>query len=97
MYGMDFRDSRVGLCGGDRVSTTDGGPGIFKTSDGGVTWVRKISQSANGVLWLDNTTAIAMVGVSIYRSTNEGETWSPISSQIFTGLDEMVACRMARS
>ena len=89
MYGMDFRDSLVGLCGG--------GPGIFKTSDGGVTWVRKFSQSANDVLWLDNTTAIAMVGVSIYRSTNEGETWSPISSQIFTGLDEMVACRMARS
>ena len=53
--------------------------------------MRKFSQSANGVLWLDNTTDIAMVGVSIYRSTNEGETWSPISSQIFTGLDEMVA------
>jgi photosystem II stability/assembly factor-like uncharacterized protein len=33
--------------------------------------------------------AIAIVGTSIYRSTNEGETWSLISSQIFTGLDEM--------
>jgi len=90
MYGMDFRDSLVGLCGGDRVSTTDGGPGIFKTTDGGVTWVRKFSQSANDVLWLNDTTALAIVGVSIYRSTNAGETWTPISSQIFTGLDEMV-------
>ncbi|MEO7725519.1 MAG: YCF48-related protein [Chthoniobacterales bacterium] len=90
MYGMDFRDTLVGLCGGDRVSTTDGGPGIFKTSDGGVTWVRKFSQAANDVLWLNDTTALAIVGVSIYRSTNSGDTWSQISSQIFTGLDEMV-------
>ena len=89
MYGMDFRDTLVGLCGGDRVSPTDGGPGIFKTSDAGVTWVRKFSQSANDVLWLNDTTAIAIVGVSIYRSTNSGDTWSQISSQIFTGFDEM--------
>jgi len=41
MYGMDFRDTLVGLCRGERVSTTDGGPGIFKTTDAGVTWVRK--------------------------------------------------------
>ena len=89
MYGMDFRDTLVGLCGGDRISTTDGGPGIFKTTDAGVTWVRKFSQSANDVLWLNDTTAIAIVGVSIYRSTNSGDTWSQISSQVFTGLDEM--------
>lgn len=89
MYGMDFRDSLVGLCGGDRVSTIDGGPGIFKTTDGGVTWVRKFSQSANDVLWLNDTTAIATVGVSIYRSTNSGDTWSQITTALFTGLDEM--------
>jgi photosystem II stability/assembly factor-like uncharacterized protein len=89
MYGMDFRDSLVGLCGGDRVSTTDGGPGIFKTTDAGVTWVRKFRESANDVVWLDNTTAIAIVGISIYRSTNEGETWKRISDQVYTGFDEM--------
>ena len=89
MYGMDFRDSSTGLCGGDRISSTDSGPGIFKTTDAGVTWVRKFSQSANDVLWLNDTTAIAIVGVSIYRSTNSGDSWSATSSQIFTGLDEM--------
>lgn len=89
MYGMDFRDTLVGLCGGDRVSTTDGGPGIFKTTDAGVTWVRKFSQSANDVLWLNDTTALAIVGTSIYRSTNTGDTWSQISTQISTGFDEM--------
>jgi photosystem II stability/assembly factor-like uncharacterized protein len=89
MYGMDFRDSLVGLTGGDRVSGPDSGPGIFKTTDAGVTWVRKFSQSANDVLWLNDTTAIAIVGTSIYRSIDSGETWSLISSQISTGLDEM--------
>lgn len=90
IYGMDFRDTLVGLAGGDRVSTTDGGPGIFKTSDAGATWVRKFSQSANDVLWLNDTTAIAIIGTSIYRSTNSGDSWSQISSQIFSGLNEMV-------
>jgi photosystem II stability/assembly factor-like uncharacterized protein len=89
MYGMDFRDATVGLCGGDRVSPTDGGPGIFKTTDAGATWVRKFSQSANDVLWLDNTTAIATIGIDIYRSTDSGETWSVISGAIFTGLTDM--------
>ncbi|MEY2488708.1 MAG: hypothetical protein QOC70_650, partial [Verrucomicrobiota bacterium] len=89
MYGMDFRDAQVGLAGGNRVSTTDGGPGIFKTIDAGVTWVRKYSQSANDVVWLNNTTAIATVGTSIYRSTDTGETWFPISNQLSTGLGDM--------
>jgi photosystem II stability/assembly factor-like uncharacterized protein len=90
MYGMDFRDSLVGLCGGDRVSTQDGGPGIFKTTDAGVTWVRKFPDSANDVLWLNNTTALTIVGAIVYRSTNEGETWQPISYDVWTGLDEMI-------
>jgi photosystem II stability/assembly factor-like uncharacterized protein len=89
IYGMDFRDAQLGLTGGNRVSTNDGGPGIFKTTDAGVTWVRKFPQSSNAVLWLNDSTAIAIVGDSIYRSTDTGETWSEISSQIFTGLDEM--------
>lgn len=89
MYGMDFRNSLVGLCGGTKVGTGDDGPGIFKTTDGGMSWLRKFSQSANDVLWLDNTTALAIVGDSIYRSTNSGDSWSLLSSQIFTGLFEM--------
>ena len=89
IYGMDFRDAQVGLAGGERVSGNDPGPGIFKTTDAGVTWVRKFSQSANDVLWLNGTTAIATIGVSIYRSTNAGETWSEISSQISTGFLKM--------
>ena len=89
IYGMDFRDAQVGVAAGNRVSTTDGGPGIFKTIDAGVTWVRKSSESASDVLWLNNTTAIASVLGPIYRSTDAGETWSEISSQLSTGFDKM--------
>ena len=89
IYGMDFRDVQVGLAGGEKVSGNDAGPGIFKTTDAGVTWVRKFPQAANDVLWLNATTAITTVGVSIYRSTNAGETWSEISRRISTGLAEM--------
>ena len=89
IYGMDFRDAQVGLAGGNRVSGKDSGPGIFKTTDAGVTWVRKFWQSANDVLWLNGTTVIATIGVSIYRSTNAGDTWSEISSQISTSFIKM--------
>ena len=54
IYGMDFRDAQVGLAGGEKISGNDPGPGIFKTTDAGVTWVRKFSQSANDVLWLNS-------------------------------------------
>jgi photosystem II stability/assembly factor-like uncharacterized protein len=87
IYGMDFKDAQVGLAGGQRVSTSE--PGIFKTTDAGVTWVRKFTDAANDVVWMNDTTAIATVGLWTYRSTDAGETWSVISSQVFTGLDDM--------
>jgi photosystem II stability/assembly factor-like uncharacterized protein len=74
IYGMDMRDEQIGLAGGNRVSTTDGGVGIFKTTDAGATWVRKFASAANDVLWLNPSTALATVGGSIYRTTDEGET-----------------------
>lgn len=89
MYGMDFRDEVVGLVGGNRVGGPDSGPGIFKTTDAGVTWIRKFASSANDVLWLDATTAIATIGASIYRSTDEGETWTEFSTQVTSGLYEL--------
>src|ERR1051325_434423 len=89
MYGMDFHDTLMGLTGGEKISGSGSGPGIFKTIDAGVTWVKKFSQSANDVLWLNDTTAIAIVGTAIYRSADTGETWTQISDQISTGCDEM--------
>jgi photosystem II stability/assembly factor-like uncharacterized protein len=89
-YGMDFLDAQVGLIGGSRASGSDSGPGIFKTTDAGVTWVRKFSNSANDLLWLDNSTAIAIIGTTIYRSVDAGETWNAFSiTNISTGLADM--------
>ena len=85
IFGMDFRDAQTGLVGGEKIFN-DPGPGIFKTTDSGATWVRKFPDSANDVVWLDSNTAVATVGVSICRSTNAGETWVPAPSQISTGL-----------
>jgi photosystem II stability/assembly factor-like uncharacterized protein len=90
VYGMDFRDKNVGLIGGTLVPPSGGAtnPGIFKTTDGGATWVRKYTQSANDVVWLNDTTAVA-ASASILRSTDAGETWSVLSNDIATGLDDL--------
>ncbi|HXG01689.1 MAG TPA: YCF48-related protein [Bacteroidota bacterium] len=85
MFGMDFRDDLVGILGG----IGQAGNGIYKTTDGGMTWQQRFSSSANDVLWWDATTALATVGTSIYRSTDAGETWSLFGSGITTGLSEL--------
>jgi photosystem II stability/assembly factor-like uncharacterized protein len=74
IYGMDFRDANVGLVGG--VIADTGEAGIYKTTDGGQTWVRKHPASANEIIWLDATTVLALSGGEVLKSTNEGETWT---------------------
>lgn len=89
IYGMDMRDTQVGLAGGNRVTNPDRGDGIFKSTDAGATWVRKFPLAANDVLWLNNSTAIATIGASIYRSVDEGENWTEINNTLSTGLSDM--------
>jgi photosystem II stability/assembly factor-like uncharacterized protein len=85
IFGMDFVNGTTGLVGGVLASTSE--DGIFKTTDAGATWQKKLNQSANDVIWLTNTTALAIVGTRIYRSTNSGDTWLPFSAnEISTGL-----------
>jgi photosystem II stability/assembly factor-like uncharacterized protein len=84
IFGMDFRDTQVGLAGGILVTTSENG--IFKTTNGGVSWTKKLSSSANDIKWVSESTALAIVGTVIYRSTNAGDTWTPFSNAIFTGL-----------
>jgi photosystem II stability/assembly factor-like uncharacterized protein len=87
IFGMDFRDELFGLAGGLGFGSNPNG--IFKTTDGGTTWQNKSSVVANDILWLSNNIAIAAAGTSIYSSTNEGETWTQIASNITTGLSEL--------
>lgn len=86
VFGMDFWDANLGLVGGTRISPND--DGIYKTIDGGATWSQVFPQSANDVMWLSSTSAIAIVGTNIYRSFDSGNTWMLYGSGITTGLDK---------
>lgn len=87
MYSMDFRDSQVGLVGGYHAGLVQ--DGIWKTTDGGITWTRKHSSASNAVIWMSSQTAVASIGTAIYRSTNAGESWSFFGGGITTGLIRM--------
>lgn len=84
IFGMDFRDAQVGLVGGILAGTSE--EGIFKTTDTGTSWVQKFSSSANDVIWMNNSNAIATISTSIYLSTDAGETWTEIAGGITTGI-----------
>jgi photosystem II stability/assembly factor-like uncharacterized protein len=84
VYGMDFRDENVGLASGYVPATSQ--DGVFKTSDGGVTWTRKLASGSNDVIFLSDSVALATAGTQIYRSQDAGETWTPTGATITTGL-----------
>ncbi len=86
MYAMDFRDAQVGLVGGEVVLTAE--YGIWKTTDGGVTWARKYPSAPNDLMWLSSQVAVADLGTEFLRSTDAGETWTVIGSGIWTGLSK---------
>ncbi|CAG0952871.1 Ycf48-like protein [Phycisphaerales bacterium] len=88
VFGMDFRDASVGLASGIRSTPYHDG-GIYKTIDGGLTWSLVYDGSVNDVIWLDNTSAVAIDGTWIIRSDDEGATWYPYSFTVIdTGFSE---------
>jgi photosystem II stability/assembly factor-like uncharacterized protein len=87
MFSMDFRDASVGLVGGLIAGSETAG--IFKTTDGGKTWVLKYPSGGNGVAWLDAQTAIADDGTGIVVSTDSGETWQRTTAHVPTGLSDL--------
>jgi photosystem II stability/assembly factor-like uncharacterized protein len=72
------------------------GDGIFKTADGGLTWVQLPSTKGNSNFFFVNSLAISNNGASllaataagIYRSTDGGGSWN----QVFVGRIGNVAC-----
>jgi photosystem II stability/assembly factor-like uncharacterized protein len=84
MYGMDFRDTNVGLAGGYSFELQ--ADGIFKTTDGGRTWIRKANTAANDVLWMGPSRAIADSGTSMLQTNDAGETWQTVQSGIQSGI-----------
>jgi photosystem II stability/assembly factor-like uncharacterized protein len=87
IFGMDFKDSNVGLVGGLLPGSST--EGIFRTTDGGQTWILKSSVAANDVVWMSPTRAIADQGTTIRQSVDAGETWHTIALGITSGLVSM--------
>lgn len=87
MYGMDFLDANVGLVAGYQVSSGHGG--IFKTTDGGLTWQWALDTASNDVVYLTDQIAIADAGTGIMRTTNGGATWQNTGGFITTGVTDI--------
>jgi photosystem II stability/assembly factor-like uncharacterized protein len=87
MFGMDFRDADVGLACGLIAGTGD--EGIYKTVDGGRTWVKKANGAANDVVWISPSRAIADFSTTMRQSFDGGETWQTVFGGIQTGLVSM--------
>jgi len=61
---------------------TTGGGAIFKTTDGGNTWVPQTSGQMNGVYdvyFLDDSRGFAVSGGTLLKTTDGGTTWTPSS------------------
>lgn len=87
IYGMDFLDANTGMVAGNQASS--GITGLFKTTDGGVTWQSKYSSSANDVLYLTNEVAIAIDAGTVVRSNDGGEFWFPTGAFLGTGIVDL--------
>lgn len=74
MFGLDFRDEQVGLACGIR-STPHNDGGIYRTADAGHTWTLVYDGNINDLIWISNTSVLAIDGTSIIRSDDEGLTW----------------------
>jgi len=76
IYGMDFATEQVGLVAGNDVQNHT--LGVFRTTDGGQSWVRTLDVTSNDVIFTDSNTALAAaVGdLTIYKSIDGGATWN---------------------
>jgi photosystem II stability/assembly factor-like uncharacterized protein len=84
MYGMDFRDMNLGLVAGDHLSQ---GTGLYRTTDGGRTWNRRLAGIFNDVVFMESNTALAATNTgAIYRSTDAGNSWTQIAPDRPNGL-----------
>lgn len=86
IIGMDFLDANTGFVTGGLPTYETG---IFKTTDGGVTWQLKRPGGANDVIYLSPTVLLAEVGDGIARSGDGGESWLMINTSVTTGLTDL--------
>lgn len=69
MFGIHFYDTSYGA-----ICTWNGG--YLFTSNGGDSWIRRNGPNANKILLLDSVQVLAIGPGTVYRSTDEGNTWT---------------------
>ena len=80
-------DPNVVVAAVDKLFGSDASYGIYRTTDGGVTWTQKLSHSASDLVSVsgDFTRQYAAIGElgyaanGLYRSTDSGQTWQQIA------------------
>ncbi len=101
LYALDFLDSMNGIVVGQKNYTLQENT-ILKTTDGGLTWVKKVVSNPLGELldveFIDLSNIIIVGGNDAYfggrvpiviRSSDGGETWTDLSSQFPRGLNSI--------
>jgi photosystem II stability/assembly factor-like uncharacterized protein len=73
-FAFDFADAQLGV----GVAAT----GIYRTTDGGVTFALVRAGDADGVAFLSSTVAVAIVDGAFARSTDGGATWTNGASAV---------------
>ena len=86
MTGMTFLDANTGFASGGLPSFESG---VFKTTNGGLTWKLVLSGGANDVISLSPSMLLASTTTGISRSTDVGKTWTEINNSIPTGLVDL--------
>ena len=72
------------------------GSGIFKSTDGGNTWVKKSTNSTEDIEFKPgNTNILYACGSNVYRSLNGGETWTQLGST--NGITNSARCMIGVS
>lgn len=69
MTTFSFADAKTGLGAGD--------DGLFRTTDGGDTFVPVLAGPASAVVFLSPSVAVAIVDGAFVRSSDAGQTWTP--------------------
>ena len=62
-----FKDQNIGW--------TTGSDGIYKSTDGGITWIQKSFVSSSSIFFLDENSGWAVGESGILKSVDGGETW----------------------
>lgn len=88
MTGIAFLDATNGFASGSRPSPSPES-GIFRTTDGGLTWMIALSGAAGDVVALSPSILLAPTSAGISRSTDAGSTWTTINTTVSTDLADM--------